>query len=189
VANALDQGNAAAHEGGHTFGLRHFGGKTAPPDAIMSTFNSGPARLLWRIGTTDPSQTPVVFQDDMAIIASPTNTFGYRPDEAGTAFADAAVRTPTGSNLYQAPGVISQPTADADTFRFVATSGGPTNIRVDVDEYVNDLDVVIRLFDKRGDLLAVSAPGDSFDAFISLPLGDDTYFLQVASNGQPGEAG
>ena len=75
-------GDAAAHEAGHQFGLSHqavWSGNTLLDDYNPGTLDNGPimgnaysdTRALWFDGVNEAC--PTTFQNDMAIIASPSN--------------------------------------------------------------------------------------------------------------------
>ncbi|MHB8902624.1 MAG: zinc-dependent metalloprotease family protein, partial [Thermoguttaceae bacterium] len=86
-------GEAVSHESGHAFGLYHqstydaSGTKTAEystgsgdwaPIMGNSYYN---ARTTWHNGTSSLGST--TYQDDMALLSSTTNAFGYRADDHG----------------------------------------------------------------------------------------------------------
>ena len=189
VARALEQGNTASHEFGHALGLQHYAsiaGNAGPadlrPDALMATLDIGLNREIWAAGKNEIGVT----QDDMAIISNTTNTLGYRLDDYGGAFATASTPTPASSGYFN-KGLIA-PLADRDFFRFVAS--GDTTITVDVDEYVNNLDVELRLYNSAGVQIAIDDALTSFDARLVMPaLAAGTYYLDVRSDGEAAEAG
>src|SRR5207247_10230633 len=117
-----------------------------------------------------------------------TNVCGYRPEDHGNTTATATPLVISGT-VYSASGVISQIGVDSDFFAFVATSGGNTTIRAEVDDYLNDLNAVVRLYDASGNLLATANPSNSFDAQLVASLANGVYFVEVASAGGNGEAG
>ncbi len=190
VAGGVEMGNTVSHEFGHALGLHHWASRSGDanganvlPNGIMATPDTGLGRELWQVGARNEAGVP---QDDLAVIASSTNTFGFRSDDHGNTRAAATVLSLSGSQ-YTATGIISHPTTDLDYFRFEAA--GATTILIDVDEFVNNLDVELRLFGSDGSLLNVSDPSDSFDGFLSLTLAQGVYFLEVKSDGDAGEVG
>jgi len=188
MARAAEIGNTASHEFGHALGLSHYQSQAGSgigsvfPDAIMATNDLGLNREVWKVGTNDGGNS----QDDMAVIAGLTNTFGYRPDDHGNAPSTATVVNLAGGT-GTVNGVISDLVSDVDFFQF--TASGTTTVRVNVDEYVNDLDAELYLYSFNGGLLASSDPSGSFDASITTSLAAGTYFLEVRSDRGAGEAG
>ncbi len=185
MASAHEQGNTTSHEFGHALNLNHYS-LSQHPNAIMVTTNSGFSRKTWNNAVTDTG-TP---QNDMAIIADVgQNGIGYRPDDFGNTIGTAALLSPVG-NAFSADGVISDlAVPDVDLFRFTINSNVTGSIRVDVDDYVNNLDVVLRLLDEAGNVVLVNDPGSSFDAFLGGTFLAGTYYVEISSDGDPGEAG
>jgi hypothetical protein len=66
---------------------------------------------------------------------------------------------------------------------------GQTLIQANVDDYLNNLDVELRLYNSIGTLLATHDPAGSFDGQLFLNLAAGTYYVEVRSDGDPGEAG
>ena len=189
VAAAGEMGGTTSHEFGHALGLDHWAqspgdanGATVFPDGIMSTPDGGLNRELWKVGSrTEDGHS----QNDIAVIANATNGFGFRTDDHGDTPAAATV-LPGAAPVKETHGVVSE-FSDLDVFRFQAS--GLSTISVDVDEFVNNLDVQIRLLNSSGGLIASSDPTDSFDAAVSTNLSNGTYFLEVRSDGEAGELG
>lgn len=185
----------ASHEAGHAFGLDHQAEYDSAgnlitayslglPDGtspLMGTDNTKTRNMFW-FGPTPTSVTTL--QDDLAVLSSPTNAFGYRTDEAGgtTATAAAIVAPGTGTVRITKPGVIAQMT-DVDIFSFKALAG-PVTFTADVVEPYNNLDLKLELRNSAGAVLASDDPGGSFDATISFNLPTPgTYYLAVSSTG------
>jgi VCBS repeat-containing protein len=190
VAGGLEMGNTVSHEFGHALGLQHWAARSGDangadvlPNGIMATPDTGLGREIWQVGNRNEVGLP---QDDIAVIASSKNTFGFRPDDHGDTRATATVLSASGLQ-YAARGIISHPSNDLDYFRFEAADA--TTILVDVDESVNNLDLEVRLFAGDGTLLALSDPANSFDGSLSRTLSQGVYFLEVKSDGEPGEVG
>src|SRR5438034_6950235 len=106
-----------SHESGHCFGLIHQ--STWSGNTLQAELNSGSggwapimgsslfaSRTTWYNGTTHDS--PTSFQDDMAIIAGPTNGFGYVTDDYPDTLATATQLPITGSSV-NLTGLIGQP--------------------------------------------------------------------------------
>jgi hypothetical protein len=208
MAAALEQGNTSSHEFGHTLTLGHFATNAAEPpapeatvieNAIMGTPDQGLSREIWGIGTSaggDPVAVIFEPQDDLAIIGNEgTNAIGFRTDDHLNTDATISVLTPSSGSQLASSGIIERvdPTTpannDLDFFRFSLTTSALYEIRVDVDEYVNDLNAVLRVYDAAGNLLGTSDPDDSFDAELTLALTSGDYFAEVTTNGDAGEIG
>ena len=145
--NARYTGDAASHESGHGFGLNHqstYSGttlvqeySTGPGDGTAPLMGSSYAarRSLWWYGPSDVSST--TYQDDMAVIARPTNGFGYRPEPADSTPASAFPLVVQNGTQVSAAGLIIHPT-DLDYYSF--TSGpGVVSFTVSVPADVSNL--------------------------------------------------
>jgi hypothetical protein len=112
--------DAAAHEAGHAFGLDHqseYAGET-----LVTAYSSGPGddtaplmglsyvatRSLWWYGTS--RESPTTFQNDMEVIASSANGFGYRADDHGDTAEAPTALTVSSSGAFSASGVIEKMT-------------------------------------------------------------------------------
>jgi hypothetical protein len=185
---------AAAHEAGHGFGLEHQSVLDAagrlveeynPGDAnaapIMSdAYNA--ARARWWLGTTDTG----AIQNDMAVIAGPSNGFGYRPAPYGHGLAAATPLSGANGRLGAA-GVLDTP-ASADWFSFT-TVGGPASLQVTTAAVGAMLDPRLELWSAGGQLLAVADQPGAFSAALSLTLAPGTYYVAVRSHGDYGDDG
>jgi len=185
TAAAIEMGNTAAQEFGLALGLHRYGGTNSQPQAIMQADDSGLNRERWTSGNTSSDEPPVMFQDDVSVIASPTNTLGYRADDNGNTRTSATVLTPVG-NAYTTSGVIEQ-TSDVDFFRF--TASGSTTITLNIPENLGHLDGRLDLYSATGSLLLSADPSDQLGASIDTTLAGGTYFLGVSSHGDTGEIG
>jgi hypothetical protein len=193
-------GDAVSHEAGHGFGLNHqclysgttliapyysgSGDGTAP---LMG--NSYSARLSrWWYGPSEGSPTNI--QDDMAIIASAKNGFGYR-SSAGN--GSAATATPlsvvNGSQVGGAGLIIT--TGDLNYYSFDSGSG-VVSFTVSVPANVNNLAPRVFLLDATGTTVIASAgpSATDFSARITATLpAAGSYRLMVAGNGGYGNVG
>ncbi len=124
---AKTMGEAASHEAGHTFGLRHDGGPASPEYydghgawAPIMGRPIDPARpaTQWSRGEYSGANN---FQDDLAIIAAGNGVSpgaGYRPDDHGN--------TSSAPTVVPSNGVASgniERTGDRDVFAVDVTSG------------------------------------------------------------------
>jgi hypothetical protein len=174
---------ASSHEVGHTVGLLHDG---SPAGGYYGGHGSGETGWAPIMGV-GYSQNVVQWskgeyanannhEDDLTIIAGPANGFGYRPDDAGNTFMTSSLLTST--NYY---GIV-ETTDDVDMYRF-ASFGDP--ITIDIDPYVisPNLDILAKVYDSAGTLLALSNPLASLSASFSLDLPEGLYYLTVEGTG------
>jgi hypothetical protein len=197
--NIKNVAEAISHEVGHTLNLKHQSTYDSTGKRTQE-YNSGSGNgetswapvmgvgynkslTTWHNGTNSNSSTS--YQDDMSVIASSGNGFGYRQDDWGNTIATAGVLT--GSTQLSASGVIST-MADVDVFRFT-TGAGTVIFDIKGASLGQNLDVLAKLLDDKGNELVVSNPGDKINASISTALNAGTYYLQVGSNGQYGRVG
>jgi hypothetical protein len=175
VANAIEIGNSSVHEIGHAMGLDHYG-DTGHKGAFMYVPDFGVNRERWSSGTNSAA----IFQDDLATIASPLNTFGYRADDHGNTRPAATILTASG-NAYAASGVIHQ-ISDIDDFRF--TGSGATTVTLDIPEHLGHLDGELYLYTAAGTLIGSSDVNTRLGESISmtLPAAGD-YYVEVRSDG------
>jgi hypothetical protein len=200
-ADTLGGGNpryvaeAASHEAGHLFGLEHQAAWSG--GQLASEYNTGTAawapimgasyyaaRTTWANGPTTAG--PTADQDDLSIIASPTNGFGYVPDDYGNTIATAAALPVSASSINLA-GLIGR-NDDRDVFKFT-TGGGAASFTLGVAQYGADLDGVIELQNSAGKTLAVANPATTLGASLSTTLATGTYYLVVHSSGGYGNLG
>jgi hypothetical protein len=189
-------GEAIAHESGHLFGLQHQssydaqGNKTseyaaanAAGDAPIMGNSYLARRGLWWYGTSSVAATAI--QDDMSVISSNSNGFGYRADDYGGTIPTASALTLSGTTAVSGAGVIER-TTDTDMFSFVS-GGGSVSLSVNPSTAGGMLDAKIDLRDANGTVLATSDNGlaESINATVT----GGTYYLTVASHGGYGDVG
>jgi len=181
MAAAVEEGNTASYDFGRALGLRDYGGVNAQPSGIMQVPDTGLNRETWSVGNTHSGEPPVVLQDDVAAIADPGNTIGFRPDDHGDTFATA---TDLGSvTTLTTSGVIAS-TNDRDIFKVTATSSGGVVFSADVDPLVGNLDAELRVFDAAGQLIISNTPTNSYSAIVvAFVPGAGDYFVVVRSAG------
>src|SRR5262249_26570655 len=138
--------DAAAHEAGHQFGLDHqsqYTGTTLQYEYSYGVDDTAPLmgagyyakRSLWWYGPSDISST--TYQNDMDVIASTANGFGYRTDDNGDTAATATSLTVSSSGSVSGSGVIEKMT-DLDYFSFT-TGSGTITLNVNVPTPYNNL--------------------------------------------------
>jgi hypothetical protein len=146
----------------------------------------GSQRQLWWDGPTY-SADPATWQDDLAVIASSANRFGYRTDEApGSLFQAKPLELVDGS--YSAAGVITR-TSDRDAYSFSVTEESRVTIRGDVaDNGSAMLDVKLEVYAADGTLLS-RRDTVGMAEIASLALEPGEYRVVVASHGGDGDVG
>jgi hypothetical protein len=139
----------ASHEAGHGFGLQYQsqydsdgnliteyyagpGDGTAPIMGCATYYRTPLSR--WWYGTS--SLGPTIMQDDMAVIASSTNGFDYRPAPTNMTAATATPLAVSGSSV-SGSGIIRLPTDD-DYFSFT-TGAGQVSLSALVQTGINNL--------------------------------------------------
>jgi hypothetical protein len=182
--------DAASHEAGHAFGLRHQSGYNGTTKT--SEYQSGPGdgtaplmgnsysttRSLWWYGPTTSSTT---FQNDVTVLSNATNGFGFRVDDHGNSVSTATALIVSASGAISGAGVIEQMT-DVDAFSFT-TAGGTVTLTVDVPNPYNNLDAMLELRDQNGVPIASADPSTAFDATLTVNLSAGSYRLMVRSHG------
>ncbi|RMF27361.1 MAG: hypothetical protein D6756_02035, partial [Cyanobacteria bacterium J083] len=202
--NNLNNGNpkliaeATSHEIGHALGLYHQARYDANGNQTQSyhTGDNGWAPLMgvgyyqdlttWSNGKNSYSMV----QDDMSIIASASNGFGYRVDDYGNNQADAYVIS---SNNFNIEGLIQHHTDDIDVFK-LTTAGGQASFQVDVADIGANLDAILELWHENQQLAISNPQRDSsnkliLNAQLDTFLNAGTYYLHVKSNGEYGRVG
>src|SRR5262245_23003516 len=186
---------AASHEAGHLFGLEHQA--TWSGSRLVAEYSSGSStlapimgvgyyadRTTWISGTT--ADGPTDRQDDMSVLASSINGFGYAADDHGSTLATASPFTVSGTSVTQA-GLIGA-SGDRDVFKF-KTGGGNLNFTVDVATYGPNLDAIIELQNSAGQLVTYANPSTEFGASLTATVAAGTYYLVVRSSGGYGNLG
>jgi len=188
---------ATAHEAGHLFGLEHH--STFNPDGTLDQeydpgdFFVAPImgvsydseRGLWDNGPTPAGVN--VLQDDLAVLSSNTNGFGYRVDDfGGNQFSGQAI-VPTSGTGFSYNGVIERP-GDTDAFIFTA-NGGTLSLTLDVAPIGPMLDASIRVTDVFGTPVAQSATGNLGETLTASGLLAGTYIITVSGAGGYGDLG
>ncbi|TWT85464.1 hypothetical protein Pla123a_02710 [Posidoniimonas polymericola] len=188
--------DAAIHEAGHLFGLRHQSSYNDDgtlnetydnnSDSILQAPNMGVAynarRGLWSVGPTTSASSST--NDITTIGSTSSNRFGFVDDEAGTSFFNAELYTPSSTPQR---GVIAS-TADSDYYRIEIDNPSEVSLLVDVAEYGPNLDARLALYDSSFALLyeddpVLSTSRRSLIARYEGVLAAGDYYLQVTSHG------
>jgi hypothetical protein len=186
---------ATAHEIGHAFGLQHQ--SDWENGLLVDQYNNGNA-LTAPIMGRDYAATrgvwwdgadllgPSDMQDDMSIIGSPNNGFGYRPEDHGQTIATADAMTAVNGTSLSASGVIES-TGDTDMFAFT-TGAGTVQFQVNVAQYGPTLDAKLVLLDSNGSVVE-TADTATLGESMSLNVPAGSYYIEVASHGSYGDVG
>jgi hypothetical protein len=196
--NANDMAMVIAHEAGHTFGLDHqstfdsSGRETQEYNPGNSTVGPimgapyGSQRQLWWNGPTY-SANPSTYQDDLAVLSSTENRFGYRADDVPNSLSQARELTAVDSS-YSFAGLIAR-TTDRDAFRFTVMETSRATIRGDVaDNGSAMLNLKLQIYDSEGELLS-TRDTSSMGETATLTLEPGEYRVVVASHGDYGDVG
>lgn len=183
---------AAAHEAGHAFGLEHqvlwsggrlsdeyYKGRGGRAPIMGSSY--GATRGVWWYGTTSGSAWSR--QDDLAILTSAKNGFGYRADDHAASLSRATALS--GSSPTD-KGVIERH-SDVDAFSF-SISAGAVSITAKPFEKGGMLDLKLTLRRSNGGIVA-TADTWSLGETINRTLAAGKYIIEVASHGTYGDLG
>jgi hypothetical protein len=178
--------DTASHEAGHAFGLRHHS-RYSSTGVLLNTYDPGTSdwtpimgenkasdRTTWSAGATD--QGALTYQDDIAVIGSATNGFGFRTDDHAdtSSFADALVTKSVILGTLGGSGIINTPT-DVDVFKFT-TQGGPVQITMNASTYGPNLIPVVELRSSSG-FITKATTSSSTQSIISTNLAAGTYYV------------
>ncbi|MGE5519177.1 MAG: zinc-dependent metalloprotease [Candidatus Dadabacteria bacterium] len=198
--NTKNISEAGSHEVGHTLGLRHQAAydancvKTSEYNAGTGTGEIGWAPImgvgysknftLWNNGANPLGCTSI--QDDLGIITSDVNGFGYRPDDFSNSIDGAAVINFAG-NAFKVNGIIESD-HDVDVIQFnVATKGtfhlDAIPFNVGAGNAGSDIDLELQLLDNSGVVLRTYNPGNTLSATIDTTLNSGSYYLKVNGSG------
>jgi predicted outer membrane repeat protein/parallel beta-helix repeat protein len=196
-ASADTLGGVGSHELGHTLNLNHDGKGTAEyasghgGDRDVETswgpiMGVGYAKNLTQWSKGEYFGANNTDEDDLALIAQ---KIPYRNDDHGNVASLAATPAPTllvgNGESFVGKGIIEQSEQgsgnnDIDVFRFT-TGNGASRIVFDVlpQEVGPNLDVMVKLYDSTGSLLATFDPTTEISVHIDTVLAPGTYMLAV----------
>ena len=171
---------AASHEAGHNFSLLHDGDATreyypgrGPWAPIMGVSYNAPI-ATWSKGEYSGANN---LEDDVATIADDA---GFAPDDHGD-------ESTTGTEVqHDVPvdGVITSP-AEGDFFTFTAAGDGDATVTVQTQSIGPNLNVLLRIFDAEGVLLAQADPPVTtslLDTAIAAGTGAEATFAATAGS-------
>lgn len=199
-----------SHEVGHSLDLRHDGspagtyyfGHGSGETGWGPIMGAGFGRNLttWSNGGYFNANNS---EDDVTIMTSPANGFGFLPDEFGNSQGTASELTgpidATSRNVISTLGTIEK-ASDLDVFRiqvgsglfdltidpyvtqtWISKPGGSFASSIETSQFIEgtNLDIEARLLDESGNVVAVSNPADSLKAQFRLDLSPGIYFLSI----------
>jgi hypothetical protein len=193
-------GECCSHESGHTFGLQHQ--STYDANCIkIEEYNSGSgsgetgfAPIMgngyyqnmtgWDNGPTRHGCS--ITQDNLNIITSSSNGFGFRTDD----FSDSLLNsTGTTNSSLSTSGIISTQ-LDKDVFKIIVTRNSLVNLRAlpySVDTTVNkgaNLDLRVELYDGTKKLIRTYDPLDKMSVLTGdTVVGAGTYYYMLSGTG------
>ena len=189
-ANAGAQTNS--HEAGHALGLFHDGldgreyhpgtgsGETSWGPILGAPFRSNITQ--WSNGDYEGSTNN---QDDLTVITSSSNGFGFRDDDHGSSIATASALDLNENGTPFDYGIIERNT-DRDFYEF-STTGGNVQLNIDAFGGNPNLDILARLIRSDGTIIAASNQASTVDAaFNNINLDAGTYYLSVEGTGRDG---
>ncbi|MBD2597429.1 M10 family metallopeptidase C-terminal domain-containing protein [Nostoc spongiaeforme FACHB-130] len=180
---------AISHEVGHTLGLEH-DGRISPAEEYYRGQGSGVTGWAGIMGSgyyqnlTQWSKGQYASanntEDDLQIITT-YNGFSYRADDAGNTIATAKSLTISGTSV-SGSGIIERNT-DVDFYSFV-TGAGAINLTVNPFSRGPNLDILAKLYNSAGTLIASSNPTDLLSAAIATTVTAGTYYLAIDGVGK-----
>ncbi|HEY0058708.1 MAG TPA: T9SS type A sorting domain-containing protein [Flavisolibacter sp.] len=198
--NAKQIAEAGAHEVGHTLGLSHQAsydincGKTSEFNYGAGNGETGWAPIMgvgyyrnftvWHNGS-DPYGCNNT-QNDLEIITSEDNGFGFRADDHGDQGATATVASVVQGG-FNAAGVVAT-TNDVDLFRFTVTKNSQVILSalpysVGSGNTGSDLDLQVDVLDSAQQLIGSYNPGNELSSIVDTLLLAGTYYLRIDGAG------
>ncbi|MEX2169834.1 MAG: proprotein convertase P-domain-containing protein [Pirellulales bacterium] len=203
VFNPGEKGTAEtiSHEVGHTLGIGHDGQIVPPteaepePDPLEYYGGHGTGPTAWGpiMGAAfSPNLTQwsqgeywlaTNTQDDLAIITA-FNGFDYRPDDHGSTRVNASLLGTTSTTFF-GDGLIERNT-DVDYFQFTVGGQGEA-VSFDITPFHRgpNLDILAKLYNSTGTVLASSNPVDDLNAELGANLAAGTYYVSIEGTGRP----
>lgn len=189
---ARNGGMTNSHEVGHALGLRHQGlnsqsyhpgtgtGQTSWGPILGAPF--GKRLTQWSNSDYDGA---TIDQDDLSVITSSRNGFGYRADDHGNSLQAATTVTANDNQQISSWGIIER-TEDQDWFSF-QTGAGTVTLNIDAFGQDPNLDIEAKLHDESGTVIAISNPLNETNAAFDIELTAGQYFLSVDGVGLTGQ--
>jgi hypothetical protein len=196
--NTKSVGDAASHETGHTLGLNHQS-KYDASCGFLNEYNPGTGSgeigwapimgysysknlSLWHNGSSNFGCSSL--QNDLAIISSAANGFGYRTDDIGNTTATAS-NLPISGQIIGTSGFINT-TADVDMFRITLPENGRLNLNATPFNTAGgyqsaNIDLEIDLLNNAGTVIKHYNPSTTVQAIADSILNAGTYFIKITN--------
>jgi len=197
VASGKNGAEVISHELGHSLGLHH-DGRTIPSEFYYEGHGTDPVGWTTIMGVGyyknlsqwSKGEYPFAnqLQDDLAIIAGNANV-GYRPDDAGSTHATAALLDIFNNGTVDSEGTIETRT-DVDAFRFT-TNGGGVSFQISPVSPGPNLDIYASIHNSTGTLIISNNPdmGNGAGFFTTLAAGEYTLRIDGTGRGDPNTTG
>ncbi len=179
-----------SHEIGHSLGLSHdgLGSSTYHPGVGSGETSWGPIMgapfgenvTQWSNGDYANSTQA---QNDFSIITKPANGFGFRTDLIGDTIGTATELIPATDNSVFQWNIIER-NDDIDMYMF--QTGGAVSLSINAFQERPNLDVLAKIVDASGNVVAQSNPANGVDAGFDLTLQPGRYYLSVEGTGKSG---
>jgi len=198
--NVKNIAEAASHEVGHTFGLRHQAAydatcaKTSEYHAGAGGGEIGWAPIMgvgyyrnftvWHNGPNPFGCTST--QNDLEIITNSTNGFGYRPDDHKELAAQSTTLT-IANNQFIATGVIER-TEDRDMFKISLPASRRLQLNaipynIGSGNVGSNLDLQVQLMTSNQTVIGTYNPSTQLSSFADTILNAGTYYLLLDGKG------
>ena len=199
--NIKNIAEAASHEAGHTFGLRH-----------QSSYNASCVKISdynWGTGTGEIGWAPIMgaaygqnmslwnsgpnslgcnnIQSDLTILTNATNGFGYRGDDHTNTYSTATNVSFNNDNQFTISGVVEK-NDDKDLFKFTLPLFGRLELNavpynVGASNAGSDLDLQVEFLDANYTILNTYNPGNLLSSVIDTLISAGTYYLRIDGKG------
>ncbi|MBY0478096.1 MAG: T9SS type A sorting domain-containing protein [Chitinophagaceae bacterium] len=200
--NPKNVAEASSHESGHTLGLNHQTRYDANcnylndyhPGTGVSNSEIGWAPImgnsysknlsLWHNGTSVNGCNTM--QNDLTVIASSANGFGYRTDDVGNT-TNQSSNVIFNGQTYAVNGFVNS-TNDVDVFRVSVPERGrftmsavPSSVPGAAGFSTSNIDIQVSLLASNGNVINTYNPTTSVQSVIDSILDPGTYFLRVTN--------
>ncbi len=177
---------SVTHETGHTLGLKHKGNRLIAGEGEYFSGLNGWGPIMgnpdhqeltqWSKGEYKGASNT---DDELSVITG-QNGFGYRVDDYAGSFDGARRLSIVGGN-GKISGIIER-NNDVDVFVFVS-DGSPLSFSVGGIAGVTNLDVLVKLYSEKRQLIKTYNPADRLDVEFVFTGGAGSYYLTVEGAG------